>query len=257
MDASLGEASILLKSVRVANDNRARAPQDLKGERQALRWARRFDSVRFNATRHRAGGRIARMPSRVYSCLLVVIVACLEACQPPLCDSQANPGARYHLQLLDVYDASSTFRYVVGSSGWSQYGFQGSCLAADGFAPGTEVDLQGTGEVSDVHGICDYVTAQIVSAPSQLVVTGPVTDRSANLQAQNNQDFIYSVEEVSVGNCTGTMTLELYGGGGPGGIYATPIVGDYPPVVLYRNFSPSSPSCQPCEDNFVIQLSKV
>jgi hypothetical protein len=33
--------------------------------------------------------------------------------------------------------------------------------------------------------------------------------------------------------------------------------GKYPPLVFYRLFMPVTDGCQPCDDNFVAQLSKL
>ena len=66
---------------------------------------------------------------------------------------------------------------------------------------------------------------------------------------------MYAVEEVTVGSCTGTLLIEVFGGTD---IYAAPVEGQSPQVILYRAFFPGGVGiCKTCDDNFVVQFSRL
>ena len=99
--------------------------------------------------------------------------------------------------------------------------------------------------------------AELVSGPSQITVLGPSSDALALRMAVDGFDFLFSLDQVLIGTCAGILTLELGDGYGAGGIYAAPVPGQDPPVILHRLFQPSDPAaCASCGDAFVVQLSK-
>ena len=121
----------------------------------------------------------------------------------------------------------------------------------DGIQDGTSIELQATGESDDLRRGCRYIVADVVSVPLPTVLTGP----SSNPIRENGNEFLYAVESVSVGDCPGTMLIEVFGGTD---IYAAPVEGQSPQVVLYRGFFPGGVgTCKTCDDNFVVQLSKL
>jgi hypothetical protein len=67
---------------------------------------------------------------------------------------------------------------------------------------------------------------------------------------------MYAVEDVTIGNCTGALGLDILPGRGAGGVFATPTPGALPPAVLYALFMPNGSTCQLCDDNFVIHFVK-
>jgi hypothetical protein len=177
----------------------------------------------------------------------------LLGCQTPLCNAQADAPS-YGVSVIEPYDSSTQFRFR-SNSGLDLPG-TASCAGLDGITSGVVLGLQSTGEIPDGHGICDYVRAELVSGPAQITVLGPASDGPATWMARNGFDFLYSVDQVLIGTCAGILTLELGLGGGAGGIYAAPIPGKDPPVILHRLFQSSDPACGPCGDAFVVQLSK-
>jgi hypothetical protein len=66
---------------------------------------------------------------------------------------------------------------------------------------------------------------------------------------------MYVAEAVTIGGCGGALGLGIRAGA-PGELFAPPTTGQLPPALLYRLFVPSSGSCPPCDDNFVIQFTK-
>jgi hypothetical protein len=178
----------------------------------------------------------------------------LLGCKIPLCNPQADAPS-YRVSVIETYDSSTRFHYQMNS------GFEvtdvASCAGSDGIASGAVLELQKKDDVPDFHGTCEYVSAELVSGPSQITVLGLSSDSQAIRMAQNSWDFIYSVDQVQVGSCAGILTLELgFGDGASRDIYATPIPGRDSPVILRRLFQPSDPACTPCGDPFVVQLSK-
>lgn len=177
----------------------------------------------------------------------------LLGCQTRLCNAQADAPS-YSVSVIEPYDASTQFLFR-SNSGLDLPG-TASCAGSDWITSGAVLELQAKGEVTNGVGNCNYVRTELVSAPSQITVLGPSSDASANLMARNGFDFLYSVDQVQIGTCAGILTLELGLGGGAGGIYAAPIPGKDPPVILHRLFQSSDPACGPCGDAFVVQLSK-
>jgi hypothetical protein len=59
---------------------------------------------------------------------------------------------------------------------------------------------------------------------------------------------------VTLSTGDGDLILGFEIGGGSGGIYATPVPGQFPPVVLVVTFQPTT--SQQCLDEYVVQLVK-
>jgi hypothetical protein len=89
-----------------------------------------------------------------------------------------------------------------------------------------------------------------------LTLAGPSTDGNAINQIRGTGAFMYAAESVTAGQCEGALMFGLFDSGGPGGIYTQPLAGNLPPAVLYTLFLPSGGTCQACDDNFAIQLTK-
>lgn len=174
--------------------------------------------------------------------------ACERQCEPSL-----DPTAKYQVAVLDVYNAQSQYYYD-----WMPptYPDSGTCSGIDGLVPGASLNVQATGRVSNPDGTCYEVTAQVLSGPSELGLVGWSSDEVAGDEVRGTSAFMYSVESVTAGGCAGSWALGYYNGGGPGGIFAAPVAGKLPPAIVWRLFLPSTPSCQPCEDDFAIQLTK-
>jgi hypothetical protein len=111
--------------------------------------------------------------------------------------------------------------------------------------------------MSDQPKACDMVNAQAVSLPMSVMSNGPSSDPYALRQILATDGFMYALEDATVGTCSGTLVFGFFSGGGPGGVYGTPVAGALPPTILYRLFLPKTDGCQPCDDNFVVHLTKV
>ena len=78
---------------------------------------------------------------------------------------------------------------------------------------------------------------------------------AGTVAAKNGSGFMTAGAYVATSSGDGDLVLDFGTGGGLGGIYATPVPGQYPPLVLYRSFYPSNLN-QKCLDEFVVQLEK-
>jgi len=145
----------------------------------------------------------------------------IAGCEPRRCLEAADPHARYDVRVVDLYNSQSRFRYVTGQ-GTSYYMSSGSCAAFDGVMPGASLQLQGTGEIPNGSKSCQFVTAELTSAPAAVMRLGPSTDASANLVARGSTNFLYATEDVTVGACSGVMVVSLFTGGDPGGCTRCP-----------------------------------
>jgi hypothetical protein len=180
-------------------------------------------------------------------------LASTSGCSEPPCDSALSPNATYSVHLIDDYTSASRFRYSVVNG--DSYPGAGRCQAIDGFQVGAAFTLHGNGEESARNNICEYVTADLEGAPTGVTVVGPGTDALA-LNRTAGTEGLYAVADVKTSDCAASILLKLYGGGAAGGMFSTPVDGDYPPAVIYRLFVPSSGSCQVCDDNFAASVAK-
>lgn len=187
--------------------------------------------------------------------ILLVSPAFLAGCGGGLCNENIDQHGRYQIDAVDVYNQQSKF--IFNGARAAYYMSTGACSGVDGIDTGALLELQATGSVSDGTKDCQYVTANVTSAPQQITLQGPSSDPYATADARYGDTFMYAVENVAVAGCTGVMVLNLFGGGAEGGLFSTPVEGDFPPAILYRLFLPSTGVCQPCDDNFVIQLTKL
>ncbi|HEX7501770.1 MAG TPA: hypothetical protein VF524_15945 [Polyangia bacterium] len=184
---------------------------------------------------------------------MIATLPLLTGCEKR-CAGAVDPHASYAAAILDVYDAQSKFKFAQVSG--VAVAYTDRCQSLDGMGPGKSIQVQASGQVSSPNEVCYLVSAQLVSAPAQLSRSGPSSDPYALLQAKNGNSFMYAVENATLGDCAGALVLGFYGGGNPGGIFAPPAEGGFPPALLYTLFLPSNGSCQPCDDLFVIQLTK-
>jgi hypothetical protein len=184
--------------------------------------------------------------------LLLCVLATLgatAACETPLCDPEADPAARYRLEILDEYDSASRFAFVASRGRGLSYV---TCAGTDGLQPGAALELQASGKDAIVGDTCLLVTANLVTGPATLTPLGPSSDATATLEAKSHGSM-YAVEDVSFGACNGVLILQTFGASDD-----PAVEGQLPPVILYRLFLPApSSSCQACDDNFVVQLSKI
>ncbi len=192
------------------------------------------------------------MKSSILAAALVGLL--LSAGCEKRCEGAADPHARYNVTVLDFCRAQGQFKCagVGGSSPRST----GTCSSWDGMGIGALLEIQASGQSSRSDGTCYDVTAEVTSAPSQLTLAGPSTDGNAINQIRGTGAFMYAAESVTAGQCEGALMFGLFDSGGPGGIYTQPLAGNLPPAVLYTLFLPSGGTCQACDDNFAIQLTK-
>jgi hypothetical protein len=170
------------------------------------------------------------------------------------CMESADPDAKYNVTVSDIYNAQRNG--AINYPGGLDVDSTGTCAGIDGIASGASIELRATGEADNHVGTCYLVSAQLVSAPPQLTLLGPSSNGPARTQITGSGAFMYSLEDVTVGGCTGVWVLGFFDGGNSGGIFAKAVAGGPPPAILYRLFLPSSGSCSICDDNFVVQLTK-
>jgi len=195
----------------------------------------------------------------VYLACAVGLLALALGCQDRICyNAGIDPsGGRYKVSVVDLYDTQSTFTYD-GSLVMSNGRATASCSQVDGIGPGATLELQAVGTVQNSTQNCELIAANLVSAPSQIAPVDGAGQFLALARAQVAQTSVmYAAESAAIAGCIGGFALSIRpGGGGLGGLFATPVTGRLPPALLYRIFLPSSDTCQACADNFVIQIAK-
>jgi hypothetical protein len=211
------------------------------------RWSTRQGSGRIGERQRDHG------PARLSFLVICSTIVFAASCTERRCQEAADPQAAYTASVVDIYDASSKFFIAVGG-GSNPAG--GSCQGVDGLVPGIALGFRANGEVSAPNDTCLIVTAELASAPAQIGIGMPSSDTNAGHLARGSNTFMYAVEDVTLGGCSGPMIFEFHSQGGPGGIFGVPVVGQLPPSLLYRLFLPIQATCSLCADNFVVQLSK-
>jgi hypothetical protein len=192
---------------------------------------------------------------------LLAVLWLTLGCDPQRCWEAADPSARYAVDLVDLYNAQSRFKYFP-AEGDSYVASGGSCAGIDGVAPGASLQLQATGETDDRSKSCRVVTANLTAAPAALTLSGSSSNAAAMQDVLGRAGFMYALEDVVVAGCSGTLVLKLFHSLGAGDLYAAPVDGQPPTVILYRLFlpapmsTPASAGCSPCDDNFVVKVSK-
>jgi hypothetical protein len=97
-------------------------------------------------------------------------------CVDRLCyDVGIDSRGKYRADLIEVYNAQSTFVYEPGI-GWSNGTSKGPCAGTDGLMAATSLELQGTGMTDDRTDTCELNTADLVSAPAPIQLLGPSSD---------------------------------------------------------------------------------
>jgi hypothetical protein len=177
----------------------------------------------------------------------VTLAGVVAGCRLQMCNDRIDASARYRVTVVDLYNAQSMFTNP------DPIGLDNSCAGIDGLAVGNTFELQAHGTVSTVG--CMLVLADIVSGVGQATVLGPPETVGGIVAAKKGSGFMTAGAYVATSSGDGDLILELRPGGGLGGIYATPVPGQYPPLVLDRSFY-SSNNSQTCLDEFVVQLDK-
>ena len=187
----------------------------------------------------------------------VLIVGCHDG----LCyDAGIDPHGRYRATIVETYNAQSSFTYDpklnMGSGGAV------SCAGVDGLAAQATLELQASGTVEDPTKTCQLITADLTSAPPEIMPgDGSAQSEVAVAAAQVRGGLIYAAQQATITGCSGGYALDVYyGGNAPplSNVFDTPVPGQLPPALLHRIFVPvaTSTCATNCEDNFVIQFSK-
>lgn len=177
------------------------------------------------------------------------------SCGTRPCLDAVGADATYDVQVVAPYVEGGAFTFTL--NGDSYAATVGSCSSSDGIGAGADLRFKGIGTMSNTAKTCEMVTAQAVSLPAPVSMISVSTNASALSQARGSNAFMYAVQDATIGSCVGTLVFGFYSGGGPGGVFGAPVEGKYPPAVFYRLFLPATDGCQPCNDNFVVRLSKV
>ena len=130
-----------------------------------------------------------------------------------------------------------------------------TCSGSDGIGAGTVFEVQANGTVT--NPACKVVSADVIGVPSQLSLLGqPETQPGVTVVKAGGTGFMIAGARVSTPTGEGDIVLDFRFGGASGGIFATPVPTDLPPVVLQRTFYPAQDPSVRCLDQFVIHLVK-
>ena len=130
-----------------------------------------------------------------------------------------------------------------------------TCAGSDGLGAGSVLEVQAKGTVSNPG--CKVVAADIAGAPTQISLLGPPeTQQGVIVVKAGGTGFMIAGARASTPAGEGDLVLDFRTGGASGGIFATPVPGDLPPVVLQRTFYPKQDPLPRCLDQFVIHLVK-
>jgi hypothetical protein len=193
-----------------------------------------------------------RMPETA-SCLAVLALGVALAgsgagCRLQMCNDQIDASARYRVTVVDVYDSQSKFVDP------SPIDPAATCGGSDGLAVGTELEVQTHGTASGMG--CMVALADVVGSVGAVSILGPPETMAGTNGLKNDGNFMNAGGHVTLSVGDGDLVLGFRTGGGLGGIYATPVPGQLPPVVLDANFYPDPNLNQKCLDEFVVQLAK-
>ena len=158
-------------------------------------------------------------------------------------------------------------RYTVSIAGLYQYPGDGqtaglgdnyvatnvSCQGIDGLVDGAVLSIETIGSEPVLNNECRNAVAELLSAPAQITVLGNAQSPPPNFAVDKAGAVIYSISNVTIGGCAGTLVLEFFAG--PQNLFAPLDSGINPPGVMYRLFYPSDASCTTCQDNLVVRLA--
>lgn len=193
---------------------------------------------------------ILRAPSPSTMVTTALVLAVAEAgCALHMCNDEISPSGRYQATIVEVYDARTTFKGNPPTSTME------TCAGSDGLGVGTVLEVQAKGTVSNPG--CKVVVADITSAPAQVSLLGPPeTQLGVAALKSGGPGFMIAAAHASTPAGDGDLVVDFRTGGASGGIFAMPVPGDLPPVVLDRAFYPAQAPFQRCFDQFVIHLVK-
>ncbi|HVV52723.1 MAG TPA: hypothetical protein VHO06_23890 [Polyangia bacterium] len=170
-------------------------------------------------------------------------------CSARMCNDQIDSNALYQVTVVQAYTAQSTFLDP------SPIDPNSSCGASSPIAAGTQFQLQAHGAATREGQSCLVVQSEAVGSVGSVSIEGPPANMFANNILTSSPYFMTAGGHVTLATGDGDLILGFRTAGGSGGIYATPVPGQYPQVVLDTYFYPATnnPSCG---DEFVVQLAK-
>ena len=120
---------------------------------------------------------------------------------------------------------------------------------------GVVLGVQAKGTVS--NPACKVVSADITSVPPPVSLLGPpASPFGRDAIKGGGSGFMSAGASVSTPTGDGDLVFDFRFGGAAGSIFATPVPGSFPPVILHRTFFPARDPSQLCYDEFVIHLVK-
>ena len=179
----------------------------------------------------------------------VILALTGAGCSPRMCSEQLDPGALYQVTVVQAYTGQSTFLDP------SPIDPKASCGASGPIAAVTQFQLQAHGTAIREGGSCLIVQSDVVGSIGSVAIEGPATMMFVTNILTSSPYFMTAGGHVTLATGDGDLILGLRTAGGSGGIYAAPVPGQYPPVVLNAYFYPAANN-QSCGDEFVVQLVK-
>jgi hypothetical protein len=179
----------------------------------------------------------------------VILALTSAACSPRMCNEQIDPGALYQVTVVQAYTAQSTFLDP------SPIDPNSSCRASGPIAAGTQFQLQAHGSAIREGGSCLIVQSDVVGSVGSVAIEGPPTMMFVTNILTSSPYFMTAGGRVTLATGEGDLILGFRTAGGSGGIYATPVPGQYPSVVLDAYFYPAENN-KSCSDEYVVQLFK-
>ena len=191
----------------------------------------------------------APSPSILLATAGLVLAGAGAGCRVHMCDDEISPSGRYQATIVEAYDAQTTF------AGNPPTSTMETCAASDGLGAGMTLEVQATGTV--MTSGCKVVAADITGPPAPVSLLGPpATQPGRTRVSSGGAGFMIAGASVTTPVGDGDLVLDFLFGGASGGIFATPVSGALPPVVLQRTFFPAQDPSPRCLDQFVVHLVK-
>jgi hypothetical protein len=166
-------------------------------------------------------------------------VAMVSGCE--ICHEELTRNEHYQVQIIDTYGPGGAFAF----SGKPHDDRPApSCAGFDGVAPGAALELTTTGAASEDG--CRSLSAEVTATPP-------------GLQLESFSAWVDGIMSASqpgkVGVCTGTWQFVFFKTSSDS-VFHTPRAPGAPSVVMRREYLLADGPCAPCEDYFVVSLSR-
>lgn len=192
-------------------------------------------------------------PRRISPCFALLVTmgaAAAGGCRVQMCSDELDTQGRYSVKVIDVYGPSG---HYLSDIDYEEAGYVSPDTCGTNVPPalGDTFELQAYGTYTGVA--CKVVLADIVSSGSLQVLGRPMTQQGTNA-FHGDGSIMNGGGQIATSIGEGDLILALSPEGGSGGIFAAPVPGQHPTMVLNRSFYPET--APGCFDQFVVQLTK-